>query len=45
MEELGVGLWVVDVFAGGVFLDELGVFFVGEVIGGDVIWAEGDGGF
>lgn len=33
VEELGVGVWVIDVFSGCVFFDELGVFFVGEIVG------------
>ena len=32
------------VFASGEFFDEFGVFLVGEVVAGDVVWAEGGGG-
>ncbi len=39
-EVFGVGLWVIVIFTGGEFIDKRGVFFVGEIVGGDVVWLE-----
>jgi len=42
-EHFGVEVGVVDEVAGLEFFEEVGVFFVGEVVGGEVVGLEGEG--